>query len=137
MKFEVIEALAERLSTSPITCCEYAEAGQIVRMRFAGGGHVRSASASPVADEQPTQAHQSGYDVIRAKAAGVLRFGHPCAASVERTAGETVAQGDMVAFLQVGEVLSAVTAQRAGTLGHRFLPDGALVGYGEDVMAIE
>ncbi len=128
-----IERLALRLRASGITACEYEKDGARLRLCFG--------------DEVPTEAHAvtppgaagrtpALLDPIRARATGRLHFLHPSRGFDIPPEGAAVTEGQIVGFLGVGEVLSALTAHRAGVLGRRLAADGELVGFGQAVQEL-
>lgn len=133
-----IETLAHRLKGSSVALCEYEENGAIVRMRFGSGKPTLPAEAGSVGstESRGREPPAALADTIKTKAAGKLLSEHPVRVFSVPCSGELVAQGQIVGFLQIGEVLSAVTAHRAGVLGSPLVPDGAVVGYGEPVLEL-
>ena len=135
MNFELIEVIAKKLEHSSVRYCESEEAGKTIKMRFdiVDGSHKsgKQQVSQPNLDKPSNRNH-----AVKANAAGIVRFNHPCSTANGLRPRDEVAKGEIVFFLQVGDLLSAVTAPRAGMLGERLIPDGSLVGYGEEVMMI-
>lgn len=65
-----------------------------------------------------------------------MRLTHPDHREVLVTVGSLVESGQLVAFLQVGELLLPVRSQHAGRLAAVLTECGAAVGYGEAFMRL-
>ena len=71
--------------------------------------------------------------VIPAPACGRLLHAHPLANDARATTG-TAMKGEAIAFLQVGSLVSVITAPFDGFVQDRLVRDGALVDYGAEVL---
>lgn len=84
------------------------------------------ASVARVAPAAPVEVPAA----VRAPSLGLLLDRHPLAADPLVEVGDAVAAGDILACLQVGALLMAVRAPRAGIVAACLAAPGTLVGYG-------
>jgi len=68
---------------------------------------------------------------------GVFTLKHPIAASPYVTEGQVVAEGDVMALLAIGPVLTAVKAPRDGTVRSVLAREGAVVGFEDRLFELE
>ncbi|ARE40714.1 Biotin carboxyl carrier protein of acetyl-CoA carboxylase [Rhodovulum sp. P5] len=92
-------------------------------------------SAAPIADPAPPQPEAA--QVVRASHFGLFRAVHPGRTEPEATIGQQVTAGQILAFIEAGRLLHPVVAETPGTLGECLVADGALVGYGAPVFALD
>ncbi|VVE17792.1 hypothetical protein PIN31009_02972 [Pandoraea iniqua] len=71
-----------------------------------------------------------------AQATGRFVHKHPLDSNPSAVAGRQVETGEIIGFLQIGEVLSAVEAPFAGQISEIKKPDGALTGFGDVLMSV-
>ena len=127
-----LRQLSQWLAATDIACLELSGPGHTVRLRRQG-----SHAAVQLADAAPGPAPSAAaVTVVRAHSVGVLLHAHPCRPQPLVQAGEQVVQGQPVALLQVGLVLLAVPAPRAGTVVSVLGTHGAAVGWGEPLVEI-
>jgi biotin carboxyl carrier protein len=94
----------------------------------------RSSDAGGVAAAPPVKAAHE--QLLKTSGLGHLRLSHPDHREVLVTVGSLVERGQLVAFLQVGELLLPVRSQHAGRLAAVLTECGAAVGYGEAFMRL-
>jgi acetyl-CoA carboxylase biotin carboxyl carrier protein len=94
----------------------------------------RSSDAGGVAAAPPVKAAHE--QLLKTPGLGHLRLTHPDHREVLVTVGSLVERGQLVAFLQVGELLLPVRSQHAGRLAAVLTECGATVGYGEAFMRL-
>ncbi|MNR61201.1 acetyl-CoA carboxylase biotin carboxyl carrier protein subunit [compost metagenome] len=68
---------------------------------------------------------------------GRLLLTHPEQSDVLVSVGSRVEQGQLVALLQVGDLLLPVRSQMAGRVAAVLVPCGTTVGYGEAFMRLD
>lgn len=91
----------------------------------------RAQNSSPVQSVSFAQTH----DVLaQAPIAGIFLNTHPMREDKMIEKGQSVAKGDMLAFIRVGPVLVPVVAEKAGTLNAFAAEAGSLVGYGSALL---
>lgn len=84
----------------------------------------------------PPTVMKTGEDAcLRATGIGRFRLNHP-ARPAHPEFPRRVTGGTVVAFLQSGPLLRAVTAERDCTLGPPLVGDGAVIGYGTALFAL-
>lgn len=112
-----------------ITVLEIDANGDSLRLRLADSAPEEQAlaAAPPPATSKPA------FKGVRAPAIGIFRPVHPATGRAPVEAGQTVAKGQIVGFLQVGAALRPVTALEAGVLGGPLVEDGTVVGYGTNL----
>lgn len=137
MSPEFIEQLVGLLKGSSIMEFEYEQGGSCVRLRLDQdvhqlGGH-QAVSEHEVLPHAPNVLKKH----IVASDIGVLRLTHPQHDKPFIVPGAPVLQGQVVAFLQVGEMLREITSTVSGTLGQSLANDGDLIGYGQAVFELE
>ena len=132
MRHEQIARWVQRLEASRIRGFEFEEDGTVLRLQF---GRPAPASATP--DEQAagmTRSTSTTCASVRAPAAGVFHAGHPLSGDASFDA--QVRKDDIVGFLRVGEMMTAVVAPCDGWLGPPEVADGTLVGWGHSLFTI-
>lgn len=136
MSPEQIERLVQRLERSTIAECEYEQDGAQLRLQFKHAPTARAvvsiagASSAPAAGPASVQAAASTFGAVNSSATGIFHGTHPLLKLPFVAHGDTVAKGQLVAFLRVGPVVSSVRAPASGVLGAQLVVDGTLVGYG-------
>ena len=123
---EDIERLTTRLSGAGILECELRSGETRLLLRFA---QVPAVALPPPVATTPEDA------CLRATGIGRFRLNHP-ARPAHPGFPRSVARGAVVAFLQSGPLLRAVTAKRDCTLGPPLVSDNAAVGYGTALFAL-
>ena len=78
---------------------------------------------------------QPGF-AVRAPGAGILLHHHPMRDTPLAPCGARIRAGQTVALLQVGALLLPVDALRDGTVTSVLADDGALVGYGTEIIEL-
>ena len=129
MSNEEIRQLARWLSEAGLGGVELQRPGvQLVLKR-----HLESVAAHESIDP-PTHANQVS---IRTRGLGQLLLSHPDQPQVLIAEDNHVDKGQIVALLQVGDLLLPVRSPQAGHICQVLLQHGATVGYGEAIMQLE
>jgi len=129
MSNEEIRQLARWLSEAGLGGVELQRPGvQLVLKR-----HLESVAVHESIDP-PTHANQVS---IRTRGLGQLLLSHPDQPQVLIAEDNHVDKGQIVALLQVGELLLPVHSPQAGHISRVLLQHGATVGYGEAIMQLE
>nr|WP_236778012.1 biotin/lipoyl-containing protein [Agrobacterium tumefaciens] len=69
--------------------------------------------------------------------AGIFTPTHPQRPNRAAQTGQSVAKGEIVAFIAAGRVLVPVIAEKAGTVSEIVTETGVLVGYGSTLLKTE
>ena len=121
-----IQAMVAHLQAAGLTGCDLTTGGATLRLRLGPQPHERPAApAAPSAPSAPAGT------LVHAPHTGIFRARHPLAPEPVRSA----VAGQVVAYLQVDQVLSAVVAPCAGQVSV-LAADGALVGFGYPLLRI-
>jgi biotin carboxyl carrier protein len=120
IKPEEIPALAQYLSANDIELfeCSWPEGG--LRLRFG------EATADPTQPDAAEPAHR----ILKAPSIGVLRLCHPLGRAQPLGDGDLVQIGQLVAYLETGDVLLPIHAGQSGVVACWLADDGCLTGYG-------
>jgi acetyl-CoA carboxylase biotin carboxyl carrier protein len=137
MELNEIRQLAGWLEASGMTSIEVGRPGQSLRLSAGGGGKAAGAAALPPAPPAPPAVAGPSPDVARAASAGIFLRAHPMRDRPFARAGDSVRQGSIVGLLRVGALVTPVLAPVAGTVAEPIAADGAVVGYGTPLVAIE
>lgn len=140
MKIELIEALVQALRSSSLSSLEYEADGVVVRLSF-GHRDVRDGQmVKPAVTGSGGMPGPSGGPppprTIDARNTGRLLIHHPLSRTAAVSAGMSVNKGQMVAFLQVGDVLSAVRSPDDGVVMQQLVAEGTLVGFGHAIFRL-
>ncbi|UXT51592.1 hypothetical protein FY136_20325 [Agrobacterium tumefaciens] len=102
---------------------------------------VAIAGGQAPAGERPIEAAKvpvkAGDILARAPMAGIFTAAHPQRPDRAVQARQSVAKGEIVAFIAAGPVLVPVIAEEAGTVSEIVTEAGALVGYGSTLLKTE
>lgn len=129
MSNEEIRQLAQWLSEAGLGGVELHRPGvQLVLKR-----HLESIKVDETI-ELPTLANQVS---IRTCGLGQLLLSHPDQPQVLIAEDNRVDKGQIVALLQIGDLLLPVRSPQAGHISQVLLQHGATVGYGEAIMELE
>lgn len=129
MSNEEIRQLARWLSEAGLGGVELQRPGvQLVLKR-----HLESVAVHESIDP-PTHANQVS---IRTRGLGQLLLSHPDQPQVLIAEDNHVDKGQIVALLQVGDLLLPVRSPQAGHISQVLLQHGTTVGYGEAIMQLE
>ena len=140
MKIDQVEALVQALCMSSLNSLEYEGDGATLRVSFSRRGPLAQAAASQM--DSSTGIHTSVRKdssrsvTIDARNTGTLWIRHPLATSAAVSIGTSVTKGQVVAFLQIGDVLSAVISSADGTVANQLVDEGTLVGYGQSIFTL-
>lgn len=126
-----IERLALAAQRAGMEHLELTQDGCVLRIRVAA---VRpSAAVDPVA-AGPMRATTGG---VRASGVGRFRHRHPLTGQPVTTPGQHVQAGQIVGLLEIGPCLRPVPAPHEGVIGPAIATDGAVVGYGTILFALD
>ncbi len=102
---------------------------------------VAMAGGQPPAAQRPIESAKApvkaGDILARAPMAGIFTLAHPQRPERAVQAGQSVAKGEIVAFVAAGPVLVPVIAEKAGTVSEIVTETSALVGYGSTLLKTE
>ncbi|EMS99584.1 hypothetical protein H009_01529 [Agrobacterium tumefaciens str. Cherry 2E-2-2] len=102
---------------------------------------VAMAGAQPPAAQRPIESAKApvkaGDILARAPMAGIFTPAHPQRPDRAVQTGQSVAKGEIVAFLAASPVLVPVIAEKAGIVSEIVTEAGALVGYGSTLLKTE
>ena len=125
-----VRQLAEWLQGTDIGLLELRGPGQSIRLSRQPSGEVRE--VEPAAPAWRT----SSTTVVRAGSVGVLLLTHPLRGEPLVQPGQTVAAGQALALLQIGLVLLAVPAPRAGVVSRIVSTHESAVGFGTALLEL-
>lgn len=122
-----LPALLALLQTHGVTAFEWEGPGQtLLRLRFA--------EAAIAQGEGVPDSIGPGLAVLPSSGFGEFRSRHPLVSEIGPYEARSVVKGQIVAFLQTGELLFPIEADRDGIVARVLVSDGALVGYGMPVL---
>lgn len=93
--------------------------------------------AAPAQIPVPVTSKATDDPLLKTPGLGRLLLTHPEQSDVLASVGSRVEQGQLVALLQVGDLLLPVRSQKAGRVTAVLAPCGTTVGYGEAFMRLE
>ena len=125
-----MDRLVTLLGTMPIRKFDYEVGDTRLYLHFES---MTSCAPDPL---QKTP-EQTPVVLVSAPGMGVLRLVHPdqCAPFVKL--GDAVRSGQILAFLQVGEVLAGVLSPQTGILSQVLRAEGDLIGYADPIFEIQ
>lgn len=129
MNISLIEAAIQTLQNSTAEFLELKDRGACIQLR-------RPATTYDVLFSPNNLGSENSESVEVANACGRFFNSHPLEFEVESQSCETLEKGDVLGYLQVGEMLSSVCAGASCHVVERLIPDGTLVGWGTPVMRI-
>ncbi|AZD36968.1 MULTISPECIES: biotin/lipoyl-containing protein [Pseudomonas] len=97
-----------------------------------GGETAPAALAAPAASAAPVVAGEE----LKTPGLGCLLLKYPGQAEALAALGSQVRSGQLVALLQVGDLLLPVRSQQAGQVAAVLVPCGTTVGYGQAFMRL-
>jgi len=119
-----LDDILARMIDAGLSHLSFADGKDRLSMRL--GDAVRSSAPPlplPVAEPE----------TISTVSMGRLAFAHPGRPEDVVTEGLAVCTGQVVAYVIAGHAITAVVAQKPGTLGRRLRDEGDIVGYGTPV----
>lgn len=132
-----VETLVLRLQSSGVTMFECEGPLGLLRLRFASAaGQSALAPASDLAIPVVPLGSQQTAPALRSPGIGHVRLRHPLAGDILVREGEHVSKGQIVAVLQVDEVLVPVEADRDAVAARILVGDGDLIGYGSPILEL-
>jgi acetyl-CoA carboxylase biotin carboxyl carrier protein len=87
-------------------------------------------------DVPQTPSPTPGATIVPASGVGIVRLRHPLRDAPLAAVGDRVASAQVLALLQVGQVLVHVAAPRDGVVASLRAQDGAAVGYGDPLIEL-
>lgn len=93
--------------------------------------------AAPAQITAPVTSSATEEQPLKTPGLGRLLLTHPEQSEVLVSVGSRVEQGQLVALLQIGDLLLPVRSQRAGRVAAVLVPCGTTVGYGEAFMLLD
>jgi biotin carboxyl carrier protein len=93
--------------------------------------------AAPTQIVAPVTSKATDEPLLKTPGLGRLLLTHPEYTEVLASIGSRVEQGQLVALLQVGDLLLPVRSQKAGRVAAVLMPCGTTVGYGEAFMRLD
>ncbi|MGV2018935.1 acetyl-CoA carboxylase biotin carboxyl carrier protein [Agrobacterium sp. 22-223-1] len=129
-----IADLAAHLERNNISAIEIETPDGSLKIVAMAGGQAPVAQRPIEAAKAPVKA---GDILARAPMAGIFTPAHPQRPDRAVRAGQSVAKGEIIAFIAAGPVLVPVIAEKAGTVGEIVTEAGALVGYGSTLLKTE
>ncbi|WP_223569809.1 acetyl-CoA carboxylase biotin carboxyl carrier protein [Pseudomonas sp. BF-R-26] len=93
--------------------------------------------AIPAQIVAPVTSKATDESLLKTPGLGRLLLMHPEQSDVLASVGSRVEQGQLIALLQVGDLLLPVRSQRAGRVTAVLVPCGTTVSYGEAFMRLE
>ncbi|WP_434667278.1 hypothetical protein P5W99_38660 [Paraburkholderia sp. A3BS-1L] len=134
MNIKDIESLAEAMETSDLTRCVITDGDETLRLVRS----IRPAEADDHLLRDAGSASEPGSVPVRVRApcSGNFRSTHPLRPEAAASEGAVVSEGQNLGYMQIESVLFPVTAPSGGRVGPSFVPEGALVGYGDALTEI-
>lgn len=126
-----IERLALAAQRAGMERLEVTQDGCILRIRLAA---VRPAALVDLVAAAPMRATRRG---VRAPGVGRFRHRHPLTGQPVTTPGQHVQAGQIVGLLEIGPCLRSVPAPHEGVIGPAIAEDGAVVGFGTLLFALD
>lgn len=133
---DAVRVLAERLACTDIDSLELAGPDLTLRLVRVSGGEVE-AEFVPTEFVDSDSAADASIETLRAGSVGVLLIAHPMREEPLVQPGDSVAAGQALLLLQVGQVLLPVTAPCAGRVRRVLAAAGSRVGYGSALLEFE
>ena len=129
-----IADLAAHLERNNVSAIEIETPDGSLKIVAMAGGQAPAAQRPIEAAKAPEKAR----DILaRAPMAGIFTPAHPQRPDRAVQTGQSVAKGEIVAFVAAGSALVPVIAEKAGTVSEIVTEAGALVGYGSTLLKTE
>jgi biotin carboxyl carrier protein len=127
-----LRRVVQRLQGSDATFFEYEGPQGILRLRFSRqpGTKLPSDRDARATGQSPPCTGEASTP-LRSPGIGFLCVKHPLMGLEPVSEGEPARQGQILAFLRAGDVLTPVVADRDAAAVRPVAQDGALVGYGD------
>ena len=129
-----IEALVQRLQASETTFfhCQWQDGS--LRLEFCRTP-VDAADPEPL-DNGTAAPDAAAPAFLKSPGIGYLRFRHPLETREPLREGDRIEKAQVFAYLQIGEVLTPVSADREGLVTRLIATEGSLVGYGAPLLEV-
>lgn len=127
-----LQRVVQRLQGSDATFFEYEGPQGLLRLRFGRPtGTQLPGDREPRAAGQPPPGTDEASTPLKSPGIGFLCVKHPLTDLEPVREGEPAKQGQILAFLRAGDVLTPVVADRDAVAVRPLAQDGTLVGYGD------
>lgn len=110
---------------------------ELIEIEAEGQRYQLVVSANVQCGEINRPSNQPAGSFIKSMAIGVLRTTHPLRRTPEIAVGSAVRKGQIVAYLETGELLLPVTATDDGIVLRQLELEGSLVGYGTRLFGLD
>ncbi|MHC8381272.1 biotin/lipoyl-containing protein [Pseudomonas sp. LB3P14] len=130
MNADDIEKLTALVSKMPLKSFEYHEDDCHLSLVF----NRSKAPAGKVVSLVPEQ-HSAA--IVRSPGMGFIKLTHPQQRNEFIPLGSSIEKGQILGFLQVGDLLEGVVSPQAGTLSKVLVAEGDLVGYADPIFEIQ
>jgi biotin carboxyl carrier protein len=122
-----IPALVQRLNAAGIELFECNWAGGALRLRLGG---VETGGDEETFVTQPNKVDTA----LKSPGIGILRRCHPLTAVQPLAEGDHIEKGQLVAYLETGDVLLPIHADQSGVMARWLADEGELIGYGAPLL---
>ncbi|MFK0337057.1 acetyl-CoA carboxylase biotin carboxyl carrier protein [Agrobacterium deltaense] len=129
-----IADLAAHLERNNVSAIEIETPDGSLKIVAVAGGQAPAAQRPIESAKAPVK---TGDILARAPMAGIFTPAHPQRPDRAVRAGQSVAKGEIVAFVAASPVLVPVIAEKAGIVSEIVTEAGALVGYGSTLLKTE
>lgn len=120
-----LDDILARMIAAGLSHLSYSDGRDSISMRLDLASAVPLSAAAPLPANEP--------ETISTASMGRLVFAHPGRPEDVATEGLVVGAGQAVAYVIAGHAITAVVAQKAGTLGQRLRDEGDIAGYGTPI----
>ncbi|WP_233887983.1 biotin/lipoyl-containing protein [Paraburkholderia flagellata] len=134
MNIHDIERLVATIESSGLTRCLVRDGDETLTLVCSTRSETDNANRSWRASTTRSPEEMSAS--VRAPCSGFIRYAHPLQLEAVEPDGAFAAEGQSLAYVQVESVFFPVVAPKAGRVGALLAPEGALVGYGDQLMEI-
>lgn len=133
MSPEFIDQIVSLLQKHSLAAFEFEQGDSCLSVKMNQSPQAHSISDAPLA---PNSADGRREILICSPGMGVVRFLHPERSEPFVTVGSDIRQGQIVAVLENGAVLSEVIADQSGSVIAALQEDGAIVGFASPLLSI-
>ncbi|PNG88216.1 MULTISPECIES: biotin/lipoyl-containing protein [Pseudomonas] len=132
MNLTDIEKFAQLVERRGISFLEFEEDGACLSLTAT----PTIAAPTPSESEAPQPAPVSKADVL-SPGMGVVRLQHPQRENLVIAQGQQVAAGDVIGWLEYGDVLTEICAAHSGVISSVKVADGDVVGFAQLIIDLE
>lgn len=130
MNLEDIETLTAMVSKLPLKSFEYHEDDCRLFLVF-------NTNKAPIGKVVSLVPETPATMIVRSPGMGCIKLTHPQQRNQFTPIGSQVEKGQILGFLQVGDLLEGIVSTQAGTLSKVLVSEGDLVGYADPIFEIE